>query len=55
MSAQKPKYLDEDEDILRKDVVYACEHSLKDVEPEDSQETKDLIMHEKMFNRLSIT
>lgn len=54
MSERNPKYLDEDEDILRKDVVYACEHSLREIDPEDDEDTKTLLMHETMFNQLSV-
>lgn len=53
---QKVKYLDElNEDSLRKDIIYSCEASLKEVEPEDDEETRNLIQHEEMFNKLSIS
>jgi len=48
------KYLDEiDEDTLRKDLIYVCEESLPEVEPEDDEETVELLDHEKRFNHLS--
>lgn len=50
-----PKYLDEvDENKIRKDLIYACEASMPEVEPADDENTKHLLQEEVMLNHLSI-
>jgi len=49
------KYLEDDEVIHRK-LIVACEIITEnELDLEDGEETRSLLMHEKMFNRLSFS
>ena len=49
MREERPRYLDEDEDILRKNIINACEEIVPEIE-EDDFETESLLKHEEMLD-----